>query len=69
MRYLGALFMDVKDGRPALSLGRLGFLLLLIFAGVMWVRGSELPQGMLEMLYTLAGYNAVSKGVAQLAKK
>ena len=65
-RWIGALFTDTKNGKQAVSLGRVVFLMLIAAAISFWTAGRELPPGMLELIYTMAGYNAVSKGIMKI---
>jgi hypothetical protein len=67
-KILGALITDTKpDGRVAVSLGRVCFLGVLGFLFMLWFKSLhnvvEMPQGLMEVFYVLAGYVFGSKAV------
>lgn len=70
-KYVGGLFMEAKEGKQKMSLGRVSFLLVLL--QMMWIwresmapgatNPPPLPPGMLEAFYTLSAYVFGSKAV------
>lgn len=75
-KYIGGLFMDEKHGKLTVSLGRVAMVLMLIMFIWIWRRsvlggeiGVELPSGMLEIFYVLAGYVFGSKITTNLRIK
>lgn len=71
---VGALISDTKpNGKLAVSLGRVCFLAVLVFMFVLWRKSLykpiEMPPGLLEVFYTLAGYVFGSKAIAVLRSK
>lgn len=57
-KYIGGLFMESKDGKLTISLGRVSFLGVLSVMGWFWIFKGEvkLPDGLFETFLTLAGY-------------
>jgi hypothetical protein len=55
-KYVGAMFLEQKDGGMAVSLGRV--LLLSVVGVAMWKWGHDAnpPDTMMKVLYTLFGY-------------
>lgn len=75
-KYIGGLFMEEKGGKLTVSLGRVAMVLILIMFVWVWRRsvldgetGVELPAGMLEVFYVLAGYVFGSKIASGLKTK
>ncbi len=68
-KYLGSLFMEVKDGHRAMSLGRLAFCVMLIQAQWIWSGFSDqadLPTGQMTVLLALLAYITGSKAIDKL---
>jgi hypothetical protein len=73
-KYIGTLVMENKGGMMAMSLGRVAFVAILIQFFMLWHRAIsagtvvELPPGLMDVFYTVAGYTLGTK-VVQLFKK
>jgi len=75
-KYVGGLFMEEKNGKLTISLGRVAIILVLFQMMWVWRRvvldgqpGAELPDGMLEVFIALASYVFGSKAVTALKAK
>lgn len=71
-KYLGGLFMEEKDGKQVVSIGRVSFAVVLSVMIWVWYRCMvyeetvALPPGLMEAFYTTAGYVFGSKVVGMV---
>ena len=75
-KYVGGLVMDQKDGKSVMSLGRSAMVLILGCFVWVWRRsildgeaGVELPDGMLQVFFVLAGYVFGTKITSKFGNK
>ena len=81
-RYIGGLFMEQKDGKSVISIGRVAFMGVLGIMAWYWLFKSapivpegkppiqlELPDGLIEAFYALAGYVFGTKLVGALKSR
>lgn len=62
-KYVGAAFLEPKDGSMALSLGRVSFVAVLSLAMWKWAHDADPPTTMVVTLTALLGYIGVGKVV------
>lgn len=57
-KYIGGLFMETnsEDGQRRISLGRVLLMITMFHMIWTWRQGDELPPGLLEVFFALAGY-------------
>lgn len=55
-KYIGAMFLETKDGEKAVSLGRVAFLCVFGIALWKWAHDGSPPDTMLTAMYSLLGY-------------
>ncbi len=66
-KYAGGLVLDEKHGKLTVSLGRVSMVVVLVMFVWLWRKAilgntaSQVPDGMLEVFYVLAGYVFGSK--------
>lgn len=68
-KYLGAAFLEPKDGTLALSLGRVSCVAVLAQAMWIWRTGVDIPTTMAVVLTALLGYIGVGKVVEAIRGK
>jgi len=62
-KYVGAAFLEPKDGSMALSLGRVSFIALFTIACWKWCHGADPPTTMVATLGSLLAYIGVGRVV------